>query len=112
MQKKFLPLFAYLAGNDVSNGSPEIYNIIQKYHIQFKPYVLKNIAKQIVYNMQQTMQFLFQDIYLLEGLTRCYRKYNLLFEENNDFNSLPYLYQKNFTNMTLDTDAVILFQEF
>ena len=109
MQKKFLPLFAYLAGNDVSNGSSDIYNIIQKYHMQFKPYVLKNIAKQIVYNMQQTMQFLFQDINLLEGLTRCYRKYNLLFEENNDFNSLPYLYQKNFKNMTLDTDVVILF---
>ena len=46
------------------------------------------------------MQFLFQEICLLEGLTKCYRKYNLLFENNtNSLDSLSIRYQNNFKNM-------------
>ena len=107
LQEKFMPLLAFLAGNDITHGSKFISDKLYRLHNQSKPNVLKNIANMIVHNMDQVMQLITEDVEMLEGMLLCYKKYNSAYQSVSSF-QLPEAYDVCFKSMAIDTEIAIL----
>jgi hypothetical protein len=112
LQKKHLPLFSFLAGNDITHGSKLLTDTLRKIHQQARPCILKNVAKMITHHMDQIMQILLNHVAILEGLTQCYKKYECKSPSTFDLSgSLPKGYIKGFEAMEINTEVAILFMK-
>ena len=96
LQEKYLPLFAFVAGNDITHGSKVISDVLYKIHQQAKPNILRNLANMIIYHMDQIMQMITDDIVLMEGMLLCYKKYNATPCLSSTIFNLPEAYDRHF----------------